>query len=63
MVIFILDEVDLGPEHLLREGGYGLMLALETLGHIRLAQVCARAVGKASKIFQLSRILIPSNTI
>ena len=53
-VELFFDEVDLGPEHLLGEEGHGLMLALETLGRIRLAQVCARAVGKASKILQLS---------
>ena len=53
-VELFFDEVQLGPEHLLGEEGRGLMLALETLGRIRLAQVCARAVGKATKIFQLS---------
>ena len=53
-VELFFDEVDLGPEHLLGEEGHGLMLALETLGRIRLAQVCARAVGKAAKILQLS---------
>jgi len=53
-VELFFDEVQLGPEHLLGEEGRGLMLALETLGRIRLAQVCARAVGKATKILQLS---------
>ena len=53
-VELFFDEVQLGPEHLLGEEGRGLMLALETLGRIRLAQVCARAVGKATRILQLS---------
>ena len=48
------DKVQLVPEHLLGEEGRGLKLALETLGRIRLAQVCARAVGKANRILQLS---------
>jgi acyl-CoA dehydrogenase len=53
-VELFFDEVQLDPEHLLGEEGRGLILALETLGRIRLAQVCARAVGKATKILQLS---------
>ena len=53
-VELLFDKVQLGPEHLLGEEGRGLKLALETLGSIRLAQVCARSVGKATRILQLS---------
>jgi acyl-CoA dehydrogenase len=44
------DNVALGREHLLGEEGKGLKHALETLGRIRLAQIGARAVGKATRI-------------
>jgi acyl-CoA dehydrogenase len=47
------DAVRLGPEHLLGPEGGGLKLALETLGRVRLAQVCARAVGKAARALDL----------
>jgi len=47
------DEVRLGPECLLGGEGRGLRLALEVLGRVRLAQVGARAVGKASRLLQL----------
>ena len=53
-VELFFDDVQVGPEHLLGEEGRGLKLALETLGRIRLAQVCARAVGKATRVQRLS---------
>ena len=53
-VELFFDDVQVGPEHLLGEEGRGLKLALETLGRIRLAQVCARAVGKATRVQKLS---------
>ena len=49
-----MDSVRLGPEHLLGEPGHGLKRALSTLGRIRLAQVCARAVGKATRVLDLA---------
>ncbi len=49
-----LDDVRLGPEHVLGGEGRGLKIALQTLGRVRLAQVCARAVGKASRLLKLS---------
>jgi acyl-CoA dehydrogenase len=49
-----LDNVRLGDEHLLGEEGRGLKLALATLGPVRLAQVGARAIGKATRILDLS---------
>ncbi|MGI9335182.1 MAG: acyl-CoA dehydrogenase family protein [Gammaproteobacteria bacterium] len=52
-VELFFDDIDLGPEHLLGEQGAGLRLALETLGRIRLAQIGARAVGKATRILGL----------
>jgi acyl-CoA dehydrogenase len=45
--------VKLGPENLLGEEGRGLRVALETLGRVRLAQVGARAVGKATHVLGL----------
>ena len=45
--------VKLGPEHLLGREGEGLKLALSTLGRIRLAQVGARAIGKATRILDM----------
>ena len=48
------DEVSLGPEHLLGTQGEGLKLALSVLGRVRLAQVGARAVGKATRILRLA---------
>ena len=53
-VELFFDDVLVGPEHLLGEEGRGLKFALETLGRIRLAQVCARAVGKATRVQRLS---------
>jgi acyl-CoA dehydrogenase len=47
------DNVALGREHLLGEEGKGLKHALETLGRVRLAQIGARAVGKATRIVGL----------
>jgi acyl-CoA dehydrogenase len=47
------DSVALGREHLLGEEGRGLKHALETLGRIRLSQIGARAVGKATRIVGL----------
>jgi len=47
------DAVRLGPEHLLGGEGNGLRLALETLGRVRLAQVGARAIGKATRLLGL----------
>ena len=44
------DEVVLDAGRLLGKEGQGLKLALATLGRVRLAQVSARAVGKASMI-------------
>ena len=43
-------DVALADRHLLGDEGQGLKLALATLGRVRLAQVAARAVGKATKI-------------
>ena len=48
-----LDQVRLGPEHLLGEEGRGLRLALGTLGRIRLAHIGARAIGKATRLMRL----------
>jgi acyl-CoA dehydrogenase len=46
--------VRLGPEHLLGQEGRGLNHAFETLGRIRLAQIGARAVGKATRILEMT---------
>ena len=48
------DNVALGPENLLGTEGQGLQLALETLGRVRLAQVAARAVGKATLLLEMA---------
>ncbi|MCI5109425.1 MAG: acyl-CoA dehydrogenase family protein [Marivita sp.] len=48
------DEVELTDEHLLGREGEGLKLALSVLGRVRLAQVAARAVGKSTKILQMT---------
>ncbi|MXW84385.1 MAG: acyl-CoA dehydrogenase [Boseongicola sp. SB0673_bin_14] len=48
------ENVILGPEHLLGEDGGGLKLALGTLGRVRLAQVGARAVGKAAMLLEMA---------
>jgi acyl-CoA dehydrogenase len=52
-VELFFDSVRLGPEHLLGQQGRGLNHAFETLGRIRLAQIGARAVGKATRILDL----------
>ena len=46
-------DLRLGPETLLGAEGQGLRLALATLGRVRLAQVGARAVGKAAHVLAL----------
>lgn len=48
------DDVELGPECLLGGEGNGFRLALEVLGRVRLAQVCARAIGKAAHVLKLA---------
>jgi acyl-CoA dehydrogenase len=53
-VELFFDNVRLGPEHLLGQEGRGLNHAFETLGRIRLAQIGARAVGKATRILDLT---------
>ena len=52
-VELFFDNVRLGPEHLLGQEGLGLNHAFETLGRIRLAQIGARAVGKATRILDM----------
>ncbi|MEO1109948.1 MAG: acyl-CoA dehydrogenase family protein [Pseudomonadota bacterium] len=46
------DNVRLGSETLLGEQGGGFKLALKTLGRVRLAQVGARAIGKAAIVLE-----------
>ncbi len=46
------DNVRLGAETLLGEQGGGVKLALKTLGRVRLAQVGARAIGKAAMVLE-----------
>ncbi|MGI9425935.1 MAG: acyl-CoA dehydrogenase family protein, partial [Hyphomicrobiaceae bacterium] len=53
-VALFFDDVQLGPGHLLGEEGRGLKHALETLGRIRLSQIGARAVGKATRILDIT---------
>ncbi len=48
------DEVQLSPQHLLGREGQGLKLAFATLGRVRLAQVAARAVGRATMVMKMS---------
>lgn len=48
------DDVELTDEHLLGNEGEGLKLALSVLGRVRLAQVAARSIGKATKILNLT---------
>jgi acyl-CoA dehydrogenase len=52
-VELFFENVKLGREHLLGKEGQGLALAYSTLGRVRLAQVGARAVGKASRLLKL----------
>ena len=47
------DDVRLSKEHLLGPEGKGLKMALATLGRVRLAQVAARATGKATHVMNL----------
>jgi acyl-CoA dehydrogenase len=49
-VELFFDDVRLEPITLLGAQGQGLRLALTTLGRVRLAQVGARAIGKATKV-------------
>jgi acyl-CoA dehydrogenase len=53
-VELFFDEVTLGPETLLGEEGGGLRLILAALGRVRLAQIGARAIGKATRILDLA---------
>jgi acyl-CoA dehydrogenase len=53
-VELFFDKVELEDECLLGEPGRGLGYALDTLGRVRLGQVGARAVGKATKILDLA---------
>lgn len=48
------DNVELTDDHLLGVEGQGLKLALSVLGRVRLAQVAARSVGKATKILDMT---------
>ena len=48
------DEGRLSPQHLLGREGQGLKLAFATLGRVRLAQVAARAVGRATMVMKMS---------
>ena len=52
-VELFFDGIALTREHLLGPEGRGLALAYSTLGRVRLAQVGARAVGKASRLCTL----------
>ena len=52
-VELFFENVQLGREHLLGEEGQGLAIAYSTLGRVRLAQVGARAVGKACRLLTL----------
>jgi acyl-CoA dehydrogenase len=48
------DDVELTDENLLGVEGEGLKLALAVLGRVRLAQVAARSIGKATKILGMT---------
>lgn len=48
------DDVELTDENLLGEEGGGLKLALSVLGRVRLAQVAARSIGKATKVLSMA---------
>jgi acyl-CoA dehydrogenase len=52
-VELFFENVRLGREHLLGAEGQGLAIAYSTLGRVRLAQVGARAIGKASRLLTL----------
>ncbi len=47
------DNMRLEPENLLGAEGQGMRLVLETLGRVRLTQVGARAIGKATHLLHL----------
>lgn len=48
------DDIELTDENLLGTQGEGLKLALSVLGRVRLAQVAARSIGKATKILDMT---------
>ncbi|MGL5736269.1 MAG: acyl-CoA dehydrogenase family protein [Beijerinckiaceae bacterium] len=48
------DDVELPAVHMLGKPGEGFRMALGVLGRVRLAQVGARAIGKATKILDLA---------
>lgn len=52
-VELFFQDVELGREHLLGGEGEGLVIAYSTLGRVRLAQVGARAIGKACRLMTL----------
>ncbi len=52
-VELFFENAKLDREHLLGKQGQGLALAYSTLGRVRLGQVGARAVGKASRLLAL----------
>lgn len=52
-VELFFDDVPLEPLALLGERGQGFKMAMASLGRVRLAQVGARAVGKASHVLEL----------
>jgi acyl-CoA dehydrogenase len=52
-VPLFFDGASLGPEHLLGAEGRGLAIMYGTLGRVRLGQVGARAIGKASRLCKL----------
>ena len=47
------DNLRLGPENMLGARGEGFRMALGVLGRVRLAQVGARSIGKATKVLDL----------
>ena len=53
-VELVFDDVELTDEHLLGKPGEGLKLALSVLGRVRLAQIGARSIGKATRILDLT---------
>ena len=52
-VELVFENVRLGAEHRLGDEGQGLALAYSTLGRVRLAQVGARAIGKACRLMTM----------
>jgi len=53
-VELVFDDVPLEPLALLGREGQGLRLALSTLGRVRLAQVGARAIGRATHVLDMT---------